>query len=111
MPVSYSHVVLTVPEQLAPLAPRNQRLFCSMLFRASSETLLEIAADPRRLDARIGIVAVLHTQRQNLQDPLHQPKALIRANTTRIASSGWIVGKREISATYPHPKHAAKILT
>ena len=47
LPVPYAHVVFTVPEQLAPLALRNQRLFYNLLFRSASETLLEIAADPR----------------------------------------------------------------
>jgi len=54
LPVPYAHVVFTVPEQLAPLALRNQRLFYNLLFRAASETLLEIAADPRHLGARLG---------------------------------------------------------
>jgi hypothetical protein len=67
LPVPYAHVVFTVPEQLAPLALRNQRLFYSLLFRAASETLLEIAADPRHLGARIGVLAVLHTWSQNLR--------------------------------------------
>ena len=67
LPVPYVHAVFTVPEQLAALGLRNQRVFYSMLFRAASETLLEIAADPRRLGARIGILAVLHTWSQNLQ--------------------------------------------
>ena len=40
LPVPYAHVVFTVPEQLAPLALRNQRLFYNLLFRAASETLL-----------------------------------------------------------------------
>jgi hypothetical protein len=66
LPVPYAHVVFTVPEQLAPLALRNQRLFYNLLFRAASETLLEIAADPRHLGARIGALAVLHTWSQNL---------------------------------------------
>jgi hypothetical protein len=61
LPVPYAHVVFTVPEQLAPLALRNQRFFYSLLFRAASQTLLEIAADPRHLGARIGALAVLHT--------------------------------------------------
>ncbi len=66
LPVPYAHVVFTVPGQLAPLALRNQRLFYNLLFRAASETLLEIAADPRHLGARIGALAVLHTWSQNL---------------------------------------------
>ena len=57
LPVPYAHLVFTVPEQLAPLALRNQRLFYNLLFRAASETLLEIAADPRHLGARIGVLA------------------------------------------------------
>ena len=67
LPVPYVHTVFTVPEQLAPVALRNQRPFYSMLFRAASETLPEIAADPRHLGARIGILAVLHTWCQNFQ--------------------------------------------
>jgi len=47
LPVPYVHVVFTVPEQLAPLTLSNQRLFYNLLFRAASETLLEIAAEPR----------------------------------------------------------------
>ena len=71
LPVPDAHVVFTLPEQLAPLALRNQRLFYSLLFRAASETLLEIAADPRHLGARIGVLAVLHTWSQNLRHHPH----------------------------------------
>ena len=70
LPVPYCHVVFTVPEQLAPLALQNQRVFYGLLFRAVSQTLLEIAADPRHLGAQIGFLAVLHTWSQNLlQNP------------------------------------------
>jgi hypothetical protein len=51
---AYSHVVFTLPEQRAPLALPNQRLLYDLLFRAASETLLQIAADPRHLGERIG---------------------------------------------------------
>ena len=71
LPVPYSHVVFTLPEQLAPLALRNQCLLYDLLFRAASETLLQIAADPRHLGARIGILAVLHTWSQNLRHHPH----------------------------------------
>jgi len=70
LPVPYCHVVFTVPEQLASLALQNQRVFYSLLFRAVSETLQEIAADPRHLGAQTGFLAVLHTWSQNL---LHHP--------------------------------------
>lgn len=70
LPVRYCHVVFTIPQQLAPLALQNQRVCYGLLFRAVSETLQEIAADARRLGAKIGILAVLHTWGQNL---LHHP--------------------------------------
>jgi Transposase zinc-binding domain len=70
LPVPYCHVVFTIPEQLAPLALQNQRVCYGLLFRAVSETLQEIAADPRQLGAKIGFLAVLHTWSQNLlQNP------------------------------------------
>ena len=66
LPVPYCHVVFTVPESLTALALQNSPLVYGLLFRAVSQTLLEIAADPRRLGARIGFLAVLHTWSQNL---------------------------------------------
>ena len=50
---------------------RNQRLVYGILFRAAAETLLQIAADPRHLGARIGFLAVLHTWGQNLHHHPH----------------------------------------
>jgi hypothetical protein len=67
LPVEYYHVVFTLPDQLSLLALQNKRLVYGLLFKAASETLLEIAADPRRLGATIGFLAVLHTWGQTLQ--------------------------------------------
>ena len=66
LPVEYFHVVFTVPQLVAPLALQNQRVVYAMLFRAATETLLQIAADPKHLGAQIGFLAVLHTWGQNL---------------------------------------------
>jgi hypothetical protein len=71
LPVEYFHVVFTLPEQLAPLALQNKRIIYNLLFKATSETLLEIAADPRHLGAKIGFFAVLHTWGQALQAHPH----------------------------------------
>lgn len=70
LPVEYFHVVFTVPQTVAPVALQNKRVVYGILFRAVAETLLQIAADPRHLGARIGFLAVLHTWGQNL---LHHP--------------------------------------
>ncbi len=61
LPVGYFHVVFTLPAEVADIAFHNKALVYDLLFRAGSETMLTIAADPRHLGARIGITAVLHT--------------------------------------------------
>ena len=66
LPVEYFHVVFTLPEQLNLLARQNKRIIYHLLFHAASETLLEIAADPKHLGAKIGFFAVLHTWGQTL---------------------------------------------
>jgi hypothetical protein len=66
LPVPYFHVVFTLPRQIGALALQNAREIYSVLFRAASETLLTIAADPKRLGASLGFLAVLHTWGQNL---------------------------------------------
>jgi hypothetical protein len=68
--VPYFHVVFTVPDQIATIAFQNQTVVYNILFRAASETLRTIAADPDHLGAEIGFLAVLHTWGQNL---LHHP--------------------------------------
>lgn len=66
LPIPYFHVVFTLPHQFAALALQNQKVLYNLLFQASAETLLTIAADPRHLGAHIGFFSVLHTWGQNL---------------------------------------------
>jgi hypothetical protein len=61
LPVGYFHVVFTLPAEVADIASQNKALVYDLLFKAASETILTIAADPKHLGARIGISAVLHT--------------------------------------------------
>jgi hypothetical protein len=61
LPVGYFHVVFTLPAEIADVAFHNKALVYDLLFKAASETMLAIAADPKHLGARIGITAVLHT--------------------------------------------------
>jgi hypothetical protein len=70
LPVSYFHIVFTLPHELSALALQNKRLLYDLLFRASAATLLELAADPKHLGAEVGFLGVLHTWGQNLQ---HHP--------------------------------------
>ena len=61
LPVPYFHVVYTLPSKLRDIAYQNKRVVYDLLMKAAAETTLAIAADPRRLGARIGVTAVLHT--------------------------------------------------
>ena len=59
--VPYFHVVFTLPPRIGAIAYQNKAVIYDLLFKASAETLLTIAADPKRLGAKIGFTSVLHT--------------------------------------------------
>jgi hypothetical protein len=61
LPVPYFHVVFTLPGPIADIAYQNKAVIYDILFKASAETLVTIAADPKHLGARIGVTSVLHT--------------------------------------------------
>ena len=71
LPIGYFHAVFTIPHELNPFALRNKKYFYDLMFRAVKETLLELAANSKRLGADIGVVAVLHTWGQTLTDHPH----------------------------------------
>jgi hypothetical protein len=76
LPVEYHHVVFTLPQEVAELvtsAPTsdNARVVYNLLFEAASATLREVSANPKRLGAQIGVLAVLHTWGQNLHHHPH----------------------------------------
>ena len=70
LPIPYFHVVFTLPDKLNPLVLRNQEVLYGLLFKAVSETLIELAANPKHLGAVIGFISILHTWGQNL---MHHP--------------------------------------
>jgi len=89
LPVPYAHVVFTLPDLLAPLALQNPTQVYGLLFRAVSQTLLQVAATPRHLGARIGFLAVLHTWGQTL---LHHPHVhcVVPAGGVALHGSRWV---------------------
>ena len=89
LPAPYFHLVFTLPQELAPLALQNQKVIYNLLFRAASETLLEIAADRKHLGAKIGFLAVLHTWGQNLH---HHPHlhCVVPGGGISLDGSRWI---------------------
>jgi hypothetical protein len=71
LPIEYFHVVFTLPAELNPLVSMNQQLLYDLLFHSASETLSELASDPKHLGAKVGIIGILHTWGQNLMDHPH----------------------------------------
>jgi hypothetical protein len=94
LPVPYFHVVFTLPAVLAPLALQNPIVVYDLLFRAVAATLLEVAANPRRLGARIGFLTVLHTWGQNL---MHHPHihCVVPAGGLSPDGANWVSGRSE----------------
>ncbi|HKM82701.1 MAG TPA: IS91 family transposase [Candidatus Acidoferrum sp.] len=89
LPTRYVHVVFTLPHQLALLVLRNKKVVYDLLFRASAETLLEVARDPRHLGAEIGFFSVLHTWSQKLQLHPHV-HCVIPAGGLSLDHTHWI---------------------
>src|SRR6476619_5060408 len=70
LPVPYFHVVYTLPAAIRDIAYQNKAVVYDLLFKASAEATLTIAADPKHLGARIGFISVLHTWGSTL---IHHP--------------------------------------
>jgi hypothetical protein len=97
LPVPYFHVVFTLPARIAAIAYHNKAVVYDLLFKASSEAVLTIAADPKHLGARIGITAVLHTWGSTMTHHPHVDRA------GRRHRLGW-----EAMAVVPVPFLAAR---
>src|SRR3979411_682538 len=73
--VPYFHVVFTLPARIAAIAYQNKAVVYDLLFKASSQTMRTIAADPKRLGVKIGFTSVLHTWGSAMP---HRPHARLR---------------------------------
>jgi Putative transposase/Transposase zinc-binding domain len=71
LPVEYHHVVFTLPAPLGELALANPAVIYDLLMRSAAATLREVAANPKRLGAVVGVLMVLHTWGQNLHHHPH----------------------------------------
>ena len=71
LPVGYFHLVFSVPHALVPLMWQNRKLLFGLLFETSAATLLEVAANPKRLGVYPGFLSILHTWGQTLEPHPH----------------------------------------
>jgi hypothetical protein len=92
LPVPYFHVVFTLPAPIAAIAFQNKALIYAILFAASAEAMTTLAANPRRLGARIGGLAVLHTWGQTLT---HHPHVHCIVPGGGLSPDGtrWVAGR------------------
>lgn len=71
LPIGYYHLVFTIPVQLNDLCLQNKKIMYNILFKAASETILELARDTKHMGADTGLITVLHTWGQNLMEHPH----------------------------------------
>ena len=92
LPVPYFHVVYTLPSELRDIAYQNKRVVYDLLMKAAAETTLAIAADPKRLGARIGVTAVLHTWGSALT---HHPHVhmIVPGGGLSLDSARWVASR------------------
>ena len=90
LPVPYFHVVFTLPSAAAEIAFQNKRTVYGLLMRAAAQALSVLAA--KRLGARIGLIAVLHTWGQTLT---HHPHVhcLVPGGGVALDNRRWVEAK------------------
>lgn len=93
LPVPHHHIVFTVSHLLNEIWRFNKKLFSKLLFRAVSETLLELLADPKYLGARPGLLAALHTWNQKLLPHIHIHVLVTAGGLT--ADNQWAAPKKD----------------
>jgi Putative transposase/Transposase zinc-binding domain len=92
LPVSYFHVVFTLPPPIAAIAFQNKAAVYAILFKSAVEAMATLAANPRRLGAKIGGLAILHTWGQALT---HHPHihCVVPGGGLSLDGSRWIEGR------------------
>ena len=107
LPVPYFHVVYTLPGRLRDIAWQNKRVVYDLLMKAAAETTLAIAANPRRLGARIGITAVLHTWGSTLT---HHPHVhmIVPGGGLSLDGSRWVASRSDFLV---HVKALARLFS
>lgn len=94
LPIQYFHVVFTLPDELNPLTLRNKKEIYTILFKASSETLLELSEDNKYLGANIGFISILHTWGQNLMDHPHI-HSIVTGGGLSLDEKRWISSRKD----------------
>ena len=86
----YFHIITTVPAELNEIAMYNQKNFYKILDKATSESILELAKDPKWLGAKVGITSILHTWGQTMEFHPHIHNIVTGGG---ISNNEWIATK------------------
>ena len=90
--IKYYHVVFTIPSEIYLIALQNQEKMYKILFKASAETLQELARDEKYLGGEIGFFSILHTWGQNM---MYHPHVHIVVTGGGLSEIGKWVEKEE----------------
>jgi predicted Zn-ribbon and HTH transcriptional regulator len=93
LPICYFHIVFTLPDELNRLCLVNQRVMYDLLFRAGSETILDLGKDARHIGGKVGLIAVLHTWGQNLMDHPHL-HCIVTGGGLSVDGQCWVYPKK-----------------
>ena len=63
----YFHIITTVPYELNEIFLHNPKICYDILFKATSEAILQLCEDPKWLGAKVGITSILHTWGQTME--------------------------------------------
>jgi len=66
LPVTYFHVVFTLPEALNEMCLHHPKKSYDLLFHAAWSVMNDFGKDPKHLGAQTGMICTLHTWGQNL---------------------------------------------
>jgi hypothetical protein len=97
LPSHYFHVVFTLPAELRDLVHRNRKLLFDLLFKAASETLLQLGK--QRLGAMLGITAMLHTWTRQMSFHPHV-HCVVSGGGLASDGSSWIESSKDY--LFPH---------
>ena len=105
LPVTYHHLVLTVPDALNHWVQLYPRALYAQLFESAWATLSAFAADPRRLGGQLGGTAALHTWGQTLTQHVHlhwliPGGVLTEAGLWRAARGNYLFPVRALSRRF-----------
>jgi hypothetical protein len=92
LPVTYFHCVFTVPAELRGIMLANRRVAYDLLFKAASQTLQQVALNPKHLGAAIGFFGILHTWTQSLE---FHPHVHFVVPAGGLLKDRWVAAKKK----------------